>query len=133
MIGKILVVDDDPSMVRTLCDILRLRGWDSVGVLSGDAAIKAVHEDHYAVVLMDIVMPGIDGVAALKQIKRADQNARVVLMTAHAAEERIADAMRAGAIEVMSKPIDFGSLLQLLGSANQPRLVVGDAGPDCIH
>lgn len=116
MSAKILVVDDDPGMVRTLCDILRLRGWDSVGVLSGDAAIKAVHEDAYAFVLMDIVMPGTDGVAALKQIKGADQNARVVLMTAHAAEERIAEAMRAGAIDVMTKPIDVGLLLQLLAA-----------------
>ncbi len=126
-------MDDDPSMVRTLCDILRLSGWDSVGVFSGDAAIKAAHDGNFAVVLMDIVMPGTDGVAALEQIKRADQNARVVLMTAHAAEERIADAMRAGALDVMSKPIDFGALLQLLGPAEMPGRASGGGGPGSVH
>jgi DNA-binding NtrC family response regulator len=112
---KILVVDDDPGMVRTLCDILRLRGWESVGVHSGEAAVQQECENGFPVVLMDIIMPGIDGVAALKAIKACRPNARVVLMTAHTAEERIAEAMRAGAADVITKPIDLESLLQFLG------------------
>lgn len=113
--SKILVVDDDPGMVRTLCDILRARGWDPVGMHSGEEAVQAVCENGYPVVLMDIIMPGIDGVTALKAMKKCQPAAKVVLMTAHTAEERIADAVRAGAAKVMTKPIDMGSLLALLG------------------
>jgi DNA-binding NtrC family response regulator len=114
--GKILVVDDDPGMVRTLCDIFRLRGWEPEGVYSGEAAVAAQCKDHYGVVLMDIMMPGIDGVTALKEIKGCNPKAKVVLMTAHTAPERVAEALEAGALDVVTKPIDLRSLMQLLGS-----------------
>jgi DNA-binding response OmpR family regulator len=110
---RILVVDDDPGMVRTLCDIFRLRGWDAVGVHSGDAAVAAAHDDGFSHVLMDIMMPGIDGVTALKRMKAEQVHATVVLMTAHAADERITEALGVGAVDVVSKPIDFGHLLRL--------------------
>lgn len=119
MSPRILVVDDDPGMVRTLCDILRLRGWDSLGVHSGEAAVTAQCEGDYAFVLMDIIMPGIDGVSALKQMMRCRSAARVILMTAHTAPDKIADAMSAGAIQVITKPIDLGSLLRLLETAGE--------------
>lgn len=113
---RILVVDDDPGMVRTLCDILRSQGWEPIGVHSGEEAVQAVCEGGYLVVLMDIIMPGIDGVTALKAMKICRPDAKVVLMTAHTAEERVADAVRAGAAKVMTKPIDMASLLDVLGT-----------------
>ena len=115
---KILVVDDDPGMVRTLCDIFRLRGWDPVGVHSGEEAVEEQYEHGYSCVLMDIMMPGIDGVTALRQMKEHRPALQVILMTAHTADERIAEARREGAFEVVTKPIDLPSLLRLLGPAN---------------
>lgn len=117
---RILVVDDDPGMVRTLCDIFRLRGWDSVGVYSGDAAVAAAHDDGFSCVLMDIMMPGIDGVTALRRMKQHHVHAKIVMMTAHAADEQITAALRAGAVDVVSKPIDFGYLLPLLDGTDGP-------------
>ena len=118
MTRKILVVDDDAGMVRTLCDIFRLRGWEAVGVHSGEEAVEEQSEHEYAYVLMDIMMPGIDGVAALKQMKQSRPAGQVILMTAHTADERIAEARREGAIEVVTKPIDLPSLMRLLWPAN---------------
>lgn len=123
---KILVVDDDPGMVRTLCDILRLRGWEAVGVHSGEAAVREEGDNSYAFVLMDIMMPGVDGIAALKAMKSRHPGARIVLMTAHTAEERIAEAIRAGALRVVHKPIDLASLMALL-SQNGGSTLSGDA------
>ncbi|HEY4101228.1 MAG TPA: response regulator [Gemmatimonadales bacterium] len=111
---RILVVDDDPAMVRTLCDILKLRGWESRGVHSGSEAVAVACADRYPVVLMDIMMPGMDGVAALRAMKQCDPSLQVVLMTAHTAADRLAEAEREGAAGVMTKPIDFPSLLAML-------------------
>jgi two-component system response regulator HydG len=113
---RILVVDDDRTMVRTLCDIFRLRGWEPDGVYSGEEAIEAGNTVTYGAVLMDIKMGGIDGVTAFKAMKQRDPGARVVLMTAHTSPEVIEDAHRAGALEVMSKPVDLTSLMVLLES-----------------
>lgn len=114
MSRNILVVDDDPAMVRTLCDILRLRGWDAMGVHSGEAALREGGQTNYAFVLMDIMMPGMDGVSTLKAIRQTRPSAQVVLMTAHTAQERIAEAIREGAVQVVTKPIDLPSLIDLL-------------------
>ncbi|HEY3933431.1 MAG TPA: response regulator [Gemmatimonadales bacterium] len=114
MSRRILVVDDDPAMVRTLCDILRLRGWDSRGVNSGSEAVEIACTHQYPFVLMDIMMPGMDGVSALKAMKQCHPSPHVVLMTAHTGAERLAEAEREGAAGVMTKPIDFPSLLALL-------------------
>jgi DNA-binding NtrC family response regulator len=118
MTRKILVVDDDPGMVRTLCDIFRLRGWEAVGVYSGEEAVAEQFEHCYSHVLMDIMMPGIDGVTALKRMKLHRPACQVILMTAHTADERIAEARREGAMEVVTKPIDLPSLMRLLWPAN---------------
>jgi two-component system NtrC family response regulator/two-component system nitrogen regulation response regulator GlnG len=112
--SRILVVDDDRAMVRTLCDIFRLRGWDAHGVRSGEEAVAAQREGHYPVVLMDIKMSGISGVAAFKQMQAEDPNLRCVLMTAESETSVIEDAERAGAFNVVRKPIDLAALLLLL-------------------
>jgi CheY-like chemotaxis protein len=112
---RILVVDDDHAMVRTLCDILRLRGWDATGVHSGEEAVQVACAEQYPVILMDIRMPGMDGVTAFKAMKQCAPPARkVVLMTAHTAPELLDEARREGAHDVMSKPIDLPSLMALL-------------------
>ncbi len=111
---RILVVDDDRAMVRTLCDILILRGWDAVGVHSGEEAVDAACSQGFPVVLMDIKMPGMDGVAAFKAMKNCPPVKRVVLMTAHTAPELLDEANREGAYRVMMKPLDLPALLAAL-------------------
>ena len=66
---RILIVDDEKQMVRTLADIVRLNGWEPDGAYSGEAAVEAVRKRNYSVVLMDVRMAGITGVEALKAMK----------------------------------------------------------------
>ncbi len=129
MKGRILVVDDDRQIVRTLCDILRLEGWEVDGVFTGEEAVAAVARRRYPVVLMDIRMPGMDGVEAFKAMKAAQPPPRVVFMTAYTAADLIQEAEREGALKVVAKPVDLTALLQLLKeavSAERPILVVDD-------
>ncbi len=116
-----LIVDDDASMVKTLGDILQLQGWMVTTATSGSAAVTLAATRAFDVVLMDVKMPGMDGVAALKLIKEARHDLPVVLMTAYAAEDRLAEAERAGVLRILAKPVDIGSLLALLTSAVKAR------------
>jgi DNA-binding NtrC family response regulator len=125
---RALVVDDDQTMVKTLSDLLRLKGWEVTTAFSGDAAVQAAVGADFDIVLMDIKMPGMDGVDAFKAMKTARPDIRVVLMTAYAGQDRILEAEREGVVRVLAKPVHVPSLLELmaatLGSGQQPVLLI---------
>ena len=78
-------MDDDRGMVETLCDILELRGWETLRAYDGAAATELAATEGVDVVLMDVRMPLMDGVQALQRMKAKRPSTRVVLMTAYAA------------------------------------------------
>jgi two-component system, NtrC family, response regulator HydG len=119
MTRRALVVDDDRAMVKTLSDVLELKGWEVRGAYSGAAAVEATAREPFDVVLMDIKMPGMDGVDAFKAIKKARPATRVVLMTAYAARDRVLEAEREGVMRVLPKPVNIAELLSLLGGELQ--------------
>jgi DNA-binding NtrC family response regulator len=126
---RILIVDDDRDMVRTLSDIVRLQGWKPDGANSGEAAVDAVREMAYDAVLMDVRMAGINGVEAFKEMKQLRPGIKVILMTAYTAADILAEAERAGALKVLSKPVVLSGLLEMLEQARreaQGVLVVAD-------
>lgn len=116
---RILVVDDDRAMVRTLCDVLRLQGWQANGVYSGADAIAAVEAEQYPIVLMDVKMPGMDGVAAFKTLKKVRPGIKVLLMTAYTAQDLLREAEREGVLRVLPKPVPPGPLMELLDQCLQ--------------
>jgi len=114
MSEPILVVDDDPLQVETLTEIFRMYGWDVRGATSGEEAIAVVAERPQGVVLMDIKMPGMNGVSAMRAIRGRWPDVKVMLMTGYSGAELIEEALRAGAARVWSKPVDIRSLLASL-------------------
>ncbi len=126
---RILIVDDEKQMVKTLTDVVRLHGWEADGAYSGEMAVDAVRENDYAVVLMDVRMTGINGVEAFKAMKQVRPDIRVILMTAYTAAEIMAEAEREGALRVLSKPVALTGLIELLEDATKASrcvLVVDD-------
>ena len=111
---KVLVVDDDRRMVRTICDILKLKGCEVESAYSGEEAAGKVKLGGLDCVLMDIKMPGIDGVESLKMLKAVSPGLPVVLMSAYATCEQREEAKRNGAVTVLNKPIDFQQVLSFL-------------------
>ena len=111
---QVLVVDDDRRMVKTICDILRIKGYGAVPAYSGEEAVENVKWESPACVLMDIKMPGIDGVGALKLIRNAVPNLPVLLMSAYATGVQVEEAKRQGAYAVLTKPIDVEGVLSFL-------------------
>jgi len=126
---SILVADDDRHMVRTVCDILRRRGWTPTAVHSGEAAVEAAAAHRYTAVLMDVRMPGISGVEAFREIHAAQPRTPVILMTAYAAPELLDAAVRDGVVRVLPKPIPWptlSALLEKIGDWAGSVLVVDD-------
>jgi len=115
---RALVVDDDRLMAQTLGEVLEFKGWDVDVAHSGSEAVAAFKSEdgNFDVVLMDVKMPGMDGVDAFKAIKALKPDVKVVLMTAYAAQDRILEAEREGVMRVLSKPVNIQGLLELLAA-----------------
>jgi DNA-binding NtrC family response regulator len=108
---KILVVDDDRRMVKTICDILTINGFSVESALTGDEAVAKVETLELDCVLMDLKMPGLTGVEALKLIKAHKPDLPVVMMSAYATEEQVEEARRLGAYSILTKPVDIQLIL----------------------
>jgi two-component system response regulator HydG len=112
--GSILIVDDDMGICETLSDIMEVKGYDAAIALDGYEAIQKVKEVAFDVILMDIKMPGINGVETFKEIKRVRPETAVVMMTAYAVEDLIGEALREGAYGVLYKPFEMERMIGLL-------------------
>jgi DNA-binding NtrC family response regulator len=129
MTRSILVVDDDRTMVKTLCAVLQRRGWTTTAAYSGEEAVERSAREQFAAVLMDVKMSGMNGVEAFRAIKAVQPRARVILMTAYAAHELLEEAEREGVLKVLSKPVPLDALQTLLDEALRARhgvLIVDD-------
>jgi DNA-binding NtrC family response regulator len=124
----ILVVDDDRQMVRTLSAVLRLHGWETTPAYSGEEAVAAAATHRFDAVLMDVRMPGINGVESMRQIRAGQPRTPIILMTAYAAHELLQQAERDGALMILGKPIVWPKLMTMLADvgSNRSTLVVDD-------
>ena len=112
--ASILIVDDDVGMVQTLQDIFTLRRYEVLTADSGERALALVRARTPDVVLMDIKMPGLNGVHALQAMKRAAPGIKVIMMTAFARDELVQEAWSADPIAVVPKPLDLDHVLTLV-------------------
>lgn len=125
---KILVVDDDRRIVKTTCDILKIKGHEAIAAYTGEEGVEMVKTEAPDCVLMDIRMPGISGVEALRQMKAISPSLPVVLVSAYTTGEVVDEAKRAGAYAVLSKPLNFQMVLSFLSLLHKEEniLVVDD-------
>ncbi|MEW5720226.1 MAG: response regulator [Chloroflexota bacterium] len=132
---SVLVVDDDADLARSTALILKRHGYNVSIAADGMSAIAQVEHNPFDIALMDIKMPGIDGVDAYKRIKTLQPNIAAIMMTGFSIEDRIQEALRAGALAVLTKPLDLDRLLQLIEEAVARRaslvLVVDDYPDTC--
>jgi two-component system chemotaxis response regulator CheY len=115
---KVLIVDDAAFMRMMLRDILAKNGFDVVGEAdNGKVAVQMYNELKPDVVTMDITMPEMDGIAAVKEIKAADSGAKVVMVSAMGQQAMVIEAIRAGAADFIVKPFQPDRVLEALGKA----------------
>ena len=118
---SILVVDDDDSLRRTLALILKHKGYPIETAADGAEAVARVRECPFDMILMDIRMPVLNGVQALKQIMAIRPQAVVAMMTAYALEDLIQDALAEGAFALLTKPVEIEQVMDLIEQARQAR------------
>jgi two-component system NtrC family response regulator len=108
--GKILIVDDDSSIRKVVGFILEEAGYAVRTAASGPEALAMIEKDRPDLVLTDIKMPGMDGIALLKEIKKIDESITVIVLTAFGTVETAVEAMKTGAADYLTKPISRDEL-----------------------
>jgi DNA-binding NtrC family response regulator len=115
--ARILLVDDDPDFCEALGDRLRALGFQVTVAERGSEALRLVREDPPALVLLDLVLPGLDGMAVLETIRRDEPEILVIVITGHGTVARAVEAMKKGAYDFVTKPVDTRHLEIVLGKA----------------
>jgi DNA-binding NtrC family response regulator len=115
--GRVLVVDDEPAQREILKIILDAEGYAAVTASNGAQALQALREGSFDLVLTDLKMPGMNGIVLLEGILEAAPGVCVILMTAHGSIGTAVDAMKKGAFDYLSKPLDRDQLLIVLRRA----------------
>ncbi len=114
---KILFVDDEVAFLETLIKRLKKRGMDVSGINSGEAAITILEANPVDLVVLDVCMPGMDGIEVLKKIKSKWPAIEVIMLTGHTCLEAAGEGMETGAFDYLLKPIDIDDLLFKLEDA----------------
>jgi len=108
---KLLLVDDESDFLGTLLKRMKRRQVDVHGVASGEAALAWIETHDTDVVILDVRMPGMDGVATLREIKKHYPLVEVIMLTGHASMEVAIEGMEMGAFDYLMKPMDMDELL----------------------
>ena len=108
---NILLIDDEEEFVETLAQRLESRGYGTITALDGQAGIGALAGESFDIVILDIMMPGIDGMETLKQIKRNLPEIPVILLTGHGSTKIGMEGMRLGASDYLMKPLNINILI----------------------
>jgi len=123
---KIAIVDDEPDMRESISQWLVLSGFDTETYASAEDALKVIGADWPGVVVSDIRMPGMDGIAFLKRLMGLDSALPVILITGHGDVPMAVEAMRLGAMDFMEKPFNPDKMTQLAKKATQTRRMTLD-------
>ena len=118
---KMMLVDDEERFLSTTKKLISKKGYDVTTATSGAEALeKLKHKDIY-VVILDIKMPGMDGITTLKEIKRLFPLVEVIMLTGHATVETAVDGLKSGATDYLMKPADIGELVEKSEEAFEKR------------
>lgn len=111
---KILIVDDNESLCENLKDILEFKGYEVVGVYNGYQAIETIKKHCFEIVLMDIKMPGLNGLETLRILQDLAPKTIVIMLTAYADDLIYKEKLKTANFQILQKPIDIEKLCALL-------------------
>jgi len=116
---KLLIVDDEDSFRQHLCHLFERRGFSTVAAKTGKETLEIANRENFDIVLLDIVLPDIDGIEILKNLKRIYQDTQIIMMTGNATIENAIASMKLGAYDYLIKPFDLEELIILVERAGE--------------
>ncbi|SDP46381.1 sigma-54-dependent transcriptional regulator [Desulforhopalus singaporensis] len=122
--ARVLLVDDEQDFLKMLSDRLKMRGLKVNTVSSGEEAVSKVEEQDYDAVILDLSMPGIDGLETIRQIKTKNPDAEIIMLTGHGSIKSSVEALKLGATDYLQKPVDIKELLGKIGEAHDKRMLI---------
>ncbi len=134
--ANILIVDDNISLAKTMSLILKRKGYETTTAPDGLVAIKRIEERPFDLIFMDIKMPLMDGVQIYRKIKKIRPETMVIMMTAYAVENLVAQALKEGAYGIIYKPLDIEKMISLIEKSRKKKqgaliLIVDDDPGTC--
>ena len=117
MLPSILIVDDEPSILQSLSGLLHDEGFEVTTAANGYQALKTIENDSPDLVLLDIWMPGLDGIETLKEIKKENPYIQVIIITGHGTIETAVKATKLGAYDLIEKPLSIDKVILAINNA----------------
>ncbi len=118
---KILLVDDEKDFTEVLSERMETRGFSVEIADSGPVAINKVKEKSYDAIILDLAMPEMDGIDALKHLLKENPDLQIIFLTGHATLEKGIESVKLGAVDFMEKPVDIDKLLEKVNEAKTKR------------
>jgi DNA-binding NtrC family response regulator len=126
MAEKVLLVDDEQDFLESLAERMRARGMDVSTTTSAEEAIKMASTESYDAIVLDLMMPEMDGIEVLQAIKQKRPDVGVILLTGYATLDKGIEAMKMGAMDFVEKPADLKVLSEKIKKARAQKMVLAE-------
>ena len=123
---KVLLVDDEKKFLEVMSERLTTRGVTVTTATSAAEALEQIEANLFDAVILDLKMPGMDGIEALKRMKAKRPELQIILLTGHATVEKGVEAIKLGAMDFVEKPVDLKSLGEKIKQAKQKKMLIVD-------
>ncbi|KGO33797.1 MAG: response regulator [Desulfoprunum sp.] len=122
--ARVLLVDDEEDFLKTLAERLQTRGLKVSTATSGDNALASIEGQEYDLIVLDLAMPGFDGIETLKRIKALQPDAEIIMLSGQGSIRTSIEAMKLGACDFLQKPVDINELMSKIGEAKEKRMLM---------
>ncbi len=121
---KILLVDDDSEFTEVLAERMESRGLSVDTAADGATAVEKVNDSSYDAIILDLAMPGMDGIETLKSLLKRQPELQVILLTGHATIDKGVEAVKLGAMDFLEKPTDIEKLIEKIKQAKHQKMLI---------
>ncbi|MHC4767443.1 MAG: response regulator [Planctomycetota bacterium] len=125
---KVLLVDDNPEFTEVLSQRMEARDVDVDTAASGNEALEKVSDESYDAIVLDLAMPGMDGMETLKRLLEKRPDLQVILLTGHASLEKGVEAIKVGAMDFLEKPAEIQALMEKIKEAKARKMLLVEKG-----
>lgn len=122
--ARVLLVDDEEDFLKMLAERLESRGLNVTTAASGESALASVEGHEYDLIVLDLAMPGFDGIETLKRIKARQPDAEIIMLSGQGSIRTSIEAMKLGACDFLQKPVDINELMSKIGEAKEKRMLM---------